>query len=104
MNGPGFQYGHSDKTGDYTAIMDLFQVEKECTILFDDAPKNGDTAHAAGILWQQASLACNGNQLCPTACGISEAEFNKGLAAVEASCAAVSSSDGVSSSAFLIEE
>lgn len=81
-----FQYGNSDKSISIQAIGEYYNVSNNCMLLFDDAASNGKTAMDMGVNWVEASEACRGNQLCPTACGISEAEYLRGMQLLQSKC------------------
>jgi len=84
---PAFQFGSSDKAPMIKNIMSYFNiVDVNCAVLYDDASVNGKAAAQVGIHWVMASAACQGNQLCPTACGLGQSEFNQGVNMLKTSC------------------
>ena len=82
-----FQAGNSNKTQTINNILKYYQITNpKCAVLFDDASVNGDFAKAAGAIWGQASVPCGGKQLCPKACGLSQKEYQAGIAILNANC------------------
>ena len=81
------QVGNSNKTQSINNILKYYQItDPKCSVLFDDASVNGKFAKLAGANWGQASVACKGNQFCPAACGLSQSEYQAGIALLKANC------------------
>ena len=85
-----FQHGDllpaMDKRSEYNAILDLFGATANCAVVFDDSKMNGKAATDLGINWQLASKTCEGSQMCLSACGLTESEFNEGIAMLNMAC------------------
>jgi len=84
---PAFGYGASNKTDMLLAIQQYYQVSSSCVVLFDDQMSNVNTAIGLGMIGQETSSACGGNNsFCLTACGIEQSEFESGLAKLKTTC------------------
>jgi hypothetical protein len=75
-----------DKKPEYTAILSYFQTTPNCAVVFDDSNMNGKSATDLGLNWIVASASCGGSQLCNSACGLTESEFNDGIKMLNTAC------------------